>query len=246
MGGEPVLVGAFCCYICLFFFVLHCLSHLRGGTTAVPWNHRCRPRTKEAAFPSPSSSGIFSRDVLLLSCSFSPLRVFPIVSSSLTRSYSFRLALFSWPGFPFSAVHFPSWFAVVPVGGGVAMIAVRTPLSPIVNEVTDRVANASSRNSEHMSASASSPVVVCLLCLFRSLVQHLVVWFCWNLSFPKSLPCRGTSLSSLRRIHFPPSGYFYLFFWRLFVIRITKNGFFLSLRSLQARRYITRKHYLKR
>ena len=62
--------------------------------------------------------------------------------------------------FFFCVVDFPFSFPVVP-GGGAAMIAAWTPLSPKYGkEVADRVAMFPVAFGTHMSASATSPVVV--------------------------------------------------------------------------------------
>lgn len=103
----------------LILFALRYLSHLlRGSTTAIE-----PPLSTEAAFPSPSSSGLFSRDALFLWCS-----LFSV--SCVSHQLQVCMVLFSvtFRHF-FLVVAFPFTFPVVP-GGRVAMIAVWTLLSP--------------------------------------------------------------------------------------------------------------------
>ena len=85
VGGEPVLGGALFFFFFFFFVLYFCLSHLlRGGMKAIPLYHRCRQSTKAVAFPPPPSSGTFSRDVFVFSCS-----VFSVSSGSRYFSFSF-------------------------------------------------------------------------------------------------------------------------------------------------------------
>ena len=125
-----------------YFFVLYfCLLHLlRGGMKAIPLCHRCRQSAKEVAFPPPPSSGTFSHDVFVFLLQ--------------------RLFRFVW--FPLLLVFV--FVRCCPCGGRVAMLVVWTQLPPKDRkEVTDRVARLTvAFGTVPMSASTSSPVVVCL------------------------------------------------------------------------------------
>ena len=83
MASLFLVVPSF--FFFFFFFVLYfCLSQLRGGMKAIPLYHRCRQSTKEVAFPPPPSSGTFSHDVFVFSCS-----VFSVSCGSRYFSFSF-------------------------------------------------------------------------------------------------------------------------------------------------------------
>ena len=115
--------------------------------------------------------GIFAR-VSIKSAASSPLLVF---------SFFFLLVLDgSVFLYRFLCCLFPSSCCVVPVGR-VTMITMSTPLSTKYNkEMIGRVSMLFFQlHSEPMSASASSPVVVCLaLCLFECFELFDFVWIC--------------------------------------------------------------------
>ena len=80
-----LVVPSFLFFISFFFVLYFSLSHLlRGGMKAIPLYHRCRQSTKEVAFPPPPSSGTFSHDVFVFSCS-----VFSVSCGSRYFSFSF-------------------------------------------------------------------------------------------------------------------------------------------------------------
>ena len=141
MDGEPVLGGALCFFLFLFLcFVLLSVASRQGGhdsdTTVPPLSSK----HERGGIPSP-----------------------PFVWDFLSRRFCFLLQrLFRFVWFPLLLVFV--FVRCCPCGGRVAMLAVWTQLPPKDRkEATDRVAMLTvAFGTMPMSASTSSPVVVCL------------------------------------------------------------------------------------